>query len=148
MGLFNDNWFTDTYSRGGPVATPVSTGSVFDESYWNASSASPGSWWNGLQQKGRDTGFLTTKDKNGMETQGWGGMALGGLQGLGNLYLGLQQYGLAKDSLAFQKDKYAQDYAAQKGLTNAQLSDRQARRVIENPNATSVADYMAKYGIK
>lgn len=35
----------------------------------------------------------------------------------------------------------------QANLTNASLSDRQTRRVANDPNATSVADYMEKFGV-
>ena len=85
--------------------------------------------------------------KSGIDHAGWGGMALGTATSLGNLYMGLKQYGLAKDSLAFQKDAYAKNYTAQMKTTNAELSDRQARRVQENPNAMSVSEYMGKYGL-
>lgn len=91
--------------------------------------------------------LLGWRAKDGTQHAGWGGMALSGAAALGNLYMGMQQYGLAKDSLAFQKDQYAKNYTAQKNLTNAQLSDRQARRVQENASATPVAEYMARYGL-
>lgn len=93
-----------------------------------------GNWWDGA---------LGTRDK-----QGWGGLALGGAQALGSLYMGMKQYQQAKDQLAFQKDAFNKQYAANQSLTNSRLEDRQARRVLENPNATSVADYMAKWGVK
>ena len=55
----------------------------------------------------------------------------------------------AKDQLKFQKDSFSKQYEAQKGLTNSQLSDRQAQRVREHPDtATSVNDYMKQYGVK
>ena len=87
--------------------------------------------------------FFSTRDK-----QGYGSFALQGASALANLYMGMKQYGLAKDQLAFQKDSFNKQYDANKSLTNSRLEDRQARRVLENPNATGVADYMAKWGVK
>ena len=75
-------------------------------------------------------------------------MALQGASSLANLYMGMKQYGLAKDQLNFQKDSFNKQYAANQQLTNSRLEDRQARRVLENPNATPVADYMSKWGVK
>lgn len=56
---------------------------------------------------------------------------------------------LGKENLAFQKEAFNKNYEAMKGTTNAELADRQARRLSANPNGyDSVADYMAKYGVK
>ena len=101
----------------------------------------PGKWL-------KDNGYLTQKDQNGMTTTGFLDYGLGAAQGVANLWMGMKQYGMAKDSLNFQKDSYAKNFAAQKGLTNAELSDRQIRRRAENPNAMPVEEYMSKYGIK
>lgn len=96
----------------------------------------------------KDSGFLGGKDANGMQTQGWGGLALGGAQALGSLYMGMQQYNLAKDTLANNKAQFERNYAAQKTTTNASLEDRQRARVASNPNAyQSVGDYMNKNGV-
>jgi hypothetical protein len=60
---------------------------------------------------------------------------------------------LGKDNLNFQKDSFNKNFEAMKGTTNAELADRQARRVRYDAqngmsNNMSVADYMAKYGVK
>ena len=56
---------------------------------------------------------------------------------------------LGKDNLNFQKESFAKNYEASKGTTNAQLENAQRVRVSADPtNAMSVADYMAKYGVK
>ena len=90
-------------------------------------------------------GFLGAKNADGTATNGWGGMALGALQGLGNAYMGMQQYGLAKDQLQFSKDAFNKNYAAQAKMTNASLMDRQRARVAANSGAyQSVGDYMAQ----
>lgn len=79
------------------------------------------------------------------EQPGWGGMALGAASGLMNAYMGLQQLGLAKESLAFSKDSFNKQYTNQTKLTNANLEDRQAARVASNSGAyQSVGDYMNK----
>lgn len=87
--------------------------------------------------------FFSTRDQ-----QGYGSFALQGASALANLYLGMKQYGLAKDQLAFQKDSFNKQFDANRSLTNSRLEDRQARRVLENPNATGVAEYMSKWGVK
>jgi len=92
------------------------------------------------------TGY--TDLSSGMKVNGWGGQALGLLQGLGSAYMGLQQYGLAKDQLQFSKDAFNKNYAAQAKMTNASLLDRQRARVASNPGAyQSVGDYMAQNAI-
>ena len=56
---------------------------------------------------------------------------------------------LGKDNLNFQKDSFNKNYAASRNTTNAQLENAQRVRVSADPtNAMSVADYMAKYGVK
>lgn len=93
--------------------------------------------------------FTGYRDPNGISDGGWGGLALGAASSLGNLWLGMKQYGLAKEQLAFSKDSFSKNWGAQVNTTNAALSDRQAARVASNPGAyDSVASYMAKYGIK
>lgn len=81
--------------------------------------------------------FFNTRDE-----QGWGGLAIGAAQGLGNLYLGMQQYGLAKDALANSRNQFERQYTAQRTLTNARLEDRQRARVASNPGYESVDSYM------
>jgi hypothetical protein len=89
-------------------------------------------------------GFLGNK-----EGAGWGGLALGGIQGAANLFMGMKQYGMAKDALNQAKEQYNKNYAAQKTTTNASLEDRQRARVASSPNAyISVDEYMAQNGIK
>lgn len=96
------------------------------------------------------SGFLSSYDTYGRQTgQGWGGMALGAGQGLFNAWLGMKQYGLAKDSLAEGKRQFQLNYDAQRTATNTQLEDRQRARVASNAGAyQSVGDYMAQNGIR
>lgn len=108
--------------------------------------ASPGGTGNWF----RDSGFLSQMDpKTGVQTQGWGGLALGGAQALGGLYLGMKQYNLAKDTLANNKAQFERNFAAQKATTNASLEDRQRARVASNAGAyQSVGDYMNQNGVR
>lgn len=75
------------------------------------------------------------------------GNILGGIGAAGSLYLGMQQYGLQKDALAQAKDQFAKNYAAQKGMTNSALSDRQIARNASGSGYQDTAGYMAQYGI-
>ena len=99
---------------------------------------------------------------NMLGKDGWGNLALGGASMLGNLFMGMKQYGLAKDTLNFNKEQFWKQYEAQKNLTNSQLEDRQRARLaadtvrgangesVANPNSNyrSASDYMNRYGVK
>ncbi|WP_225784512.1 hypothetical protein [Xenophilus sp. Marseille-Q4582] len=86
-----------------------------------------------------------TDQKTGAYSPGIVQQGLGIAQGIGNLYLGMKQYGLQKDIFENNKQQYAQNYAAQRTLTNARLEDRQRARVAANPDAyESVGSYMAR----
>jgi hypothetical protein len=83
------------------------------------------------------------------DNPGWGKMGFGALGALGTGYLGMKQYGLAQEQLAQHRQEFETNFAAQKGLTNANLQDRQTARVASNPGAyQSVGAYMAQNGIK
>jgi len=92
-------------------------------------------------------GALTKSDGLGGTNQGWLTPAIAGAGALASGFLGLKQYGLAKDQFNFQKQAYQTGLENQSKLTNARLADRQAQRVANNPNSTSVADYLKKYGV-
>ena len=92
--------------------------------------------------------MFDTTDANGIKTQGWGGLALQGLQGLGNSYMGMKQFGLAEDALKEQKRQFNVNFEAQRKMTNSQLADRQRARVASNPGAyQSEAEYMKQWGV-
>lgn len=89
-----------------------------------------------------------TNDK-GVQQQGWGGLALGAASALGNGWMGMKQYGLAKDAFKESKRQYNQNYAAQRQTLNTQLEDRQRARVASNPGAyQSVGEYMDQNRIR
>lgn len=78
---------------------------------------------------------------------GWGGMALGAASGIANTFLGMKQYGLAKKSLAQNKEQFQMNFGAQQKMTNSRLEDRQAARVASGRGYESVSDYMKKYAV-
>ena len=118
-------------SQGGPdLLNQVSSAGV----------ASTGSWGDWL----KSSGLVGSTDAKGIKTDGLLGAGLGIAQGLGSAYMGLKQYGLAKDQLAFQKSAYNKNYAAQRQSTNTDLADRQAARVAANSSYESVGSYMDK----
>lgn len=143
-------WSTSPYT-GGPdymksLQSPELGGIDFASS-GNGTMGGGGGWFDSMKSWGQDSGFLG-KTENGVTTQGWGGTALGIAQGLGNAWMGMKQYGLAKDQLAQSKKQFEMNYAAQQKTTNSALEDRQRARVASNPGAyQSVGDYMKKNGI-
>lgn len=105
------------------------------------STIAPQSWWD-TSWDFLSKGFGTTNNP------GFLSMGLGALQGLGNAYMGMKQYGLAKDMFKENKRQFQMNYDAQRKMTNSALADRQRARLAANPNAyQSEAEYMAQYGI-
>lgn len=98
-------------------------------------------WWKGA--------FGGYDPKTGERSNGAAGAALGGVQALANLWMGMKNYGLMKKQLAFSQDSFNRNFAAQASTTNSRLEDRQAARVASNAGAyESVASYMDKNRIK
>lgn len=91
-----------------------------------------------------------TDAKSKITQQGWLSPAISGASALAGGFLGMQQYGLAKATLAQQKSQFDANYNNQRTLTNANLQDRQSARVAAGaPGAyQSVASYMTQNGIK
>lgn len=113
------------------------------------SPAAPSNWGQGIMKTLQDWGVIGTKDpKTGQMGDSWGGFALDlGKTGFG-IYNGMQQYNLYKDMLNNSKSQFERQFAAQRGLINSQLEDRQRARLASGQAGPSVADYMAKYGVK
>lgn len=87
--------------------------------------------------------FLGGYDNAGNFQSGWGKDMWGGIQGLAGLYGAYKQMGFAEDANRMAQ----QNFALNKQSYNNQLADRQMLRAANNPNAISVDDYMAKYGV-
>lgn len=109
-----------------------------------ASMPDPTSSWDSFSKS-----FLGSTDKNGIKTEGWGGIGLNALAGLGGAWMGMEKLKLARDTLDQNKQQFDMNWGAQKTTTNAALEDRQRARVASNAGAyQSVGDYMNKNGIK
>ena len=108
--------------------------------------------WDKFKQGGSDlAGSFMPKinpETGKMETMGWGMPALQGISSLGNLYLGMKNYGLAKDQLRTQREQFNMNYNNQKQLLNTQMEDKARARASANHNAESVESYMARNRIK
>lgn len=107
-------------------------------------------FWDNFKSKIDGSGVLpgydaTTGKQNSM---GWGMPLLSTLSGLNSAYMGMKQYGLARDALQNAKDEFRINYDTQRQLTNTRMRDIQAAKARANPLAESVDSYMAKNGIK
>ena len=86
---------------------------------------------------------------DGTKTMGAVAPILQGVGALGNVWMGMQNYGLAKDSLKEGKRQFNMNYGAQRDSTNTLMEDRQNARVASNPNFyESTATYMDKNRIR
>jgi hypothetical protein len=87
----------------------------------------------------------------GAQTQGWAAPALGTLSGLASAWMGMQQYGLAKDALKEGKRQFNLNYDAQKKSYNNELEDRQNARIQSAGSGAgalpTTAETMKKYGL-
>lgn len=136
----NDYQSMSGYGQPTTSLTGLSTTSgVLDDVSNAGAAATPSNWWDG---------FLQQRDAKGITSGGWGQAGLGIASGAINAWLGLKQYGLAKDTLNANKEQFALNYGAQKATTNSALEDRQRARVASNAGAyESVGKYMQKNGI-
>lgn len=97
----------------------------------------------GAGGKGFWDGMLGGKNADGTSFNGWGGLALGTAQGLFGGYMGMKNYGLAKQSLAQGKEQFERNYAAQKTTTNSRIADQYEARKSYAPSAMgSKEEYM------
>ena len=94
------------------------------------SSSTSGNWWDSLVNSG-------TKNTDGSTNPNYAGMGLGLVQGLGNLYMGMKQYGLAKDQLAAGKAQFERNYSAQRTTTNNAINDRNVARAASREGSSS-----------
>lgn len=88
------------------------------------------------------------KNQDGSSFNGWGGAAIGAAGSIFNAYMGMKQYGLAKEQFAFNKDMTTRNFNAQANLTNSHLADRQSARRAAGENVQDVSGYMGQYGVK
>ena len=85
------------------------------------------------------------KNLDGTETASAVGTGIQAVTGLASIYLGLKQFGLAKDSFKESKRQFNLNFDTQAKLTNSRLEDRQRARVASNPGAYVPVDtYLEK----
>ena len=133
-GGYDMSQFTD-YGQTSPVAPNINFGGASPQGMWAGG-------WNGFTQQ---------TNGDGSTYGGWGTAALGAASGLVNSYMGIKQFGLAKDSLKEGKRQFDLNYGAQKSMVNSRLEDRQRSRVADSGGKgdyDSTSDYMKKYGIQ
>lgn len=97
----------------------------------------------GGEQKGIMSGFLQQRDGNGATYGGYGTAGMQLAQGLGNAWLGMKQYGVAKDSLNESKRQFGLNFGAQQKMTNMQIEDRMTLAKAEGRDGS----YMEKYKV-
>lgn len=146
MGDYGTTPNTPMFSQPAPIsswqpASSMNSLGVTPPNPFDPSNAGP-SLWDGIKSLG-SSALGTT------ENPGWGGLAVSGAGALMNGWMGMKQYGLAKQALAENKRQFQMNYDAAKSTTNTQLEDRQRARVAANPGAyQSVGPYMGQNGIK
>ena len=92
--------------------------------------------------------FGSTNEKTGVRTRSGLLPILNTFTGLASAYLGMKQYGLAKDSFKQNKKEFGMNYDAQRQLTNAQMEGSAKARHSANPGFYATpSDYMAKNSI-
>jgi hypothetical protein len=126
------------------------TSSVTDQVMQNSQSLIPGTTSSLPMNTGSVPGADTTEGGfNFLGEDGWGNLALGGINAGIQGYMGYKQLGLAKDQLDFQKKAFEKNYAAQRQTTNNQMRDRQrVRHADSGGRLASPEEYMSKNSVK
>lgn len=95
----------------------------------------------------KNMNWFGSTNQNGIKQMGLADYGLGALGAGLSAFIGMKQYGLAKDQFNFQKNAWNKDFEAQKGVTNGELNARQLSRN-KDGFGEDAATYMAKYGVK
>jgi hypothetical protein len=128
---------SDGYPNSG---IPNVGGLSYGQSMGGGATAAAGSpWYKSL---------FDSKDDKGITTQGMLGTGISAAGSIFNAYMGMKQYGLAKEQFAFNKDMTTRNFNAQANLTNSHLADRQSARRAAGENVADPASYMREYGVK
>lgn len=83
------------------------------------------------------SGWGGGKNVDGTTNPNYIGMGLSAVQGIGNMYMGMKQFGLAKEQLKNSKEQFAMNYGAQRTMTNNSLNDRNTARAASRQGAGS-----------
>lgn len=131
----------NTLSSGISDGVFANTGQSVIGSAANTGSAAGGFSWGNLL-----SGLIGGKSANGDQSTGLLSGGLGALQGLGNLYLGFQSYGLAKDQLAAQQEAYKTNLANSVASYNTNLEDKiRGRTSNYDGKEADVQSYLASH---
>lgn len=134
------NWTTNTpYVSNTPTLT--------------AQSSRGADWFNNAKQAINNNPTVQQAKANISQASLWDktNATLGAIGSVMNVYNAYKANKLANKQFAHAVDVHNKNWDAQRKQTNSQLEDRQKRRVEEaaanGRTTTSVADYMAKYGV-
>ena len=129
-----------------PFKTTIGSTSFWDQAKDSYTGANV---WTNPTTAGKAPGVDPWSLQGILGPEGWGKNALGALHGLGSFYMGMKQYGLAKDTFNEQKRQFQMNYDAQRDSTNTRLADRQAARYSSDPTFyKSPSAYMDQNRIK
>lgn len=103
-----------------------------------------------VQGQGNPAGTGSFMDRfwGGRDSPGYLNTGVAAVSGLGNAWLGMKQYSLAKKMFKEQSAYAAADLANQAKTTNERLATRQERRINEGTATGTVSDFMSKYGVQ
>ena len=92
--------------------------------------------------------FLPWKEDSGAAGMGWGMPVFDMGKSILDGWLGMQQLGLAKDNLAFQKNAFSKQFENQRTLINNDLQDRQNARIAASPGMFQDTEaYMKQHSV-
>ena len=123
---------------------------VVDTSAAAVNPVAAGGFWQGIGDWFKNSGFSSSVDpETNLKIDGWGRPVVGGVSALLDAFMGMKEYGLAKNQLAENRRQFDMNFDAQRRTVNSALEDRQRARVRGNPAAyQSVGEYMDRYGIR
>lgn len=150
MGLYGNqmSFPTSSFFNSANMGLPTNSVSVGMES--------PGimsSMWDGFTNSDIWKSPFQQTLKDGTKVGGWGTAGLSIAAGLGNAWMGMQQLDLAKDTLAFNKDTFEKNYAAQLGMTRGAVTGKANEMYAANParygsdKDAYIAKQLASYGV-
>lgn len=137
------NWWSGTPSKG--------FGGSADFGSTNFQQGTTGAWDSFSNKLGGIFGDTFTQDSM-FGDKAWFSPVMQGAGGLMSGWLGMKNYKLGKDALAFQKDAFNKNFTTQGRLVNEQLASKQdALNSLFTPEerATRMSgeDYAKKYGV-
>ena len=135
------------FSGGSNTVGSLLGGDTFDWNNWGknlgGSALGGGASSIGSPDRSLMSSALQQRYADGSQGGGYLTAGLGIAQGLGNAWLGMKQYGVAKDSLNESKRQFGLNFGAQQKMTNMQIEDRMNLAKAEGRDGS----YMEKYKV-